>query len=437
MSDLPPGWEWASLDQIAEVRLGRQRSPKNHAGADMRPYLRAANVGWDGLRLEDVKSMNFTDSELDTYRLLPGDIVLAEASGSASEVGKPAIWRGEIEDCCLQNTLIRVRSLGVDPTYLMYFLRAEALRGAFAERSRGVGIYHIGSSRLSRWKIPIPPFNEQQRIAESLESNLSRLDSGSDVIASIVRRGQLSLSAKLEEIIDRYGTAELPLARYIVGAQYGTSLKCSYDGRGPAVLRIPNIQGGRIETTDLKFAENDATSMPGSLMIRRGDLLVVRTNGAKNLIGRSAVAHQDMDYAFASYLIRLRFDTTLLPEWVQLCMQSPRIRRTIEDLAASSAGQYNLSIAKLKSLPIPAPQISDQRQCVEEYSTFSDSVSRLVSDVLNLEPKVAQLRRSLFAEAFAGNLVHQDVHDEPASLLLERIRYRSQLKYRQPGRVSK
>jgi len=57
----------------------------------MRPYLRAANVTWSGLELSDVKEMNFTEAESETYELRPGDVLVAEASGSASEVGKPAI----------------------------------------------------------------------------------------------------------------------------------------------------------------------------------------------------------------------------------------------------------------------------------------------------------------------------------------------------------
>ncbi len=60
MTELPTGWAVARLDELAEVRLGRQRSPKNHSGSRMRPYLRAANVTWSGLDLNDVKEMNFT-----------------------------------------------------------------------------------------------------------------------------------------------------------------------------------------------------------------------------------------------------------------------------------------------------------------------------------------------------------------------------------------
>ncbi|MFK4109787.1 restriction endonuclease subunit S [Streptomyces sp. NPDC002176] len=187
-SELPEGWVRVRLDEIAEVRLGRQRSPKNHSGTQMRPYLRAANVDWNGLKLDDVKEMNFTDDEVATYGLKKGDIVLSEASGSASEVGKPAMWNGEIADCCFQNTLIRVRSYGVDPQFLLYFLRAEAKRGAFVEHSRGVGIHHIGVARLTAWEVPLPPFKEQLRIVSATESQMAAVERAEEAIYSALDR---------------------------------------------------------------------------------------------------------------------------------------------------------------------------------------------------------------------------------------------------------
>ena len=135
MNELPPSWVMPRLDEVADIRLGRQRSPKNHTGSRMRPYLRAANVTWGGFDLSDVKEMNFTEPESETYELRPGDVLVAEASGSASEVGKPAIWRGEIEGCCFQNTLIRVRTREASPEYLRYFLLFEARSGRIGSAS--------------------------------------------------------------------------------------------------------------------------------------------------------------------------------------------------------------------------------------------------------------------------------------------------------------
>jgi type I restriction enzyme S subunit len=418
----------APLEQIAEVRLGRQRSPKNHSGNQMRPYLRAANVDWDGLKLRDVKSMNFTDSEADTYRLQPGDLLLSEASGSSKEVGKPALWRGEIADCCFQNTLLRVRASGPDPRFLLHFFRHEALRGAFAEKSRGVGIHHLGASRLSSWPIPLPPFAEQQRIVNALEDYLSRLDTALSVLDAVARRRsaleKLLITAVVSgcETVSTGSWPQLTLSQLTVSAGYGTSTKCSHEGLGRPVVRIPNVIEGQIDLSDLKYAVDPAVEL-ASYRLGEGDLLVVRTNGSPELIGRTAVVGAAVEAAFASYLIRFRLRHDLVtPHWVSTVLTAPGWRSRLEALAASSAGQYNLNIRTLGSLPIPVPPLDEQESLLTRVRNQRSGLERLSEQVRTLQERGKALRRALLSAAFSGRLVPHDPDDEPAELLLKRIR---------------
>ena len=173
LPELPEGWGWVPLALIGEVRLGRQRSPKRAQGPHMRPYLRAANVTWDGLDLSDVKEMDFSPREYETYRLRRGDILLAEASGSADEVGKPAVWDDQIDGCCFQNTLIRVRTFPEVVPFLYYRLLSDARTGALGRAARGVGIHHLGAQRTESWMIALPPLAEQRRIVAEVERRLS------------------------------------------------------------------------------------------------------------------------------------------------------------------------------------------------------------------------------------------------------------------------
>ena len=198
---LPPGWETSVLDNIAEVRLGRQRSPKNHIGSNMRPYLRAANVTWAGVNLTDVKEMNFTEEECKVYELHDGDVLVAEASGSQDEVGKTALWRGQLDRVCFQNTLIRVRSFGVDSGYLARYLEYEALSGALGRAARGVGIHHLGSTTLSAWTVPVPPLAEQKRIVEALDEAASLLDAGKSGLEANRKRLSASRDSVLRSAI--------------------------------------------------------------------------------------------------------------------------------------------------------------------------------------------------------------------------------------------
>jgi hypothetical protein len=170
-------WPAARLGDIAEVRLGRQRSPGRAFGERMRPYLRAANVTWGGIDTVDVKEMAFTEAESAAFELRYGDLLLSEASGSPTEVGKPAQFRDEVDDCCFQNTLIRVRlKAPLNPSYYESYFRHQAMSGKFADTSRGLGIQHLGAKTLANWIVPVPPIAEQAAIVERFAELMTLVD---------------------------------------------------------------------------------------------------------------------------------------------------------------------------------------------------------------------------------------------------------------------
>jgi type I restriction enzyme, S subunit len=162
-------WNETNVSEIAEVFLGRQRSPENHYGEYMRKYVRAANITWNGWDFSDVKEMNFDPQDYEKYRLRVGDILLNEGSGSAGEVGKPAVWNGEIEDCCFQNTLICVRPHEASSKYLYFVFLYAAISGEFIKEARGLSIFHIGRERLAGFGISLPTLDEQHEIVRQVE----------------------------------------------------------------------------------------------------------------------------------------------------------------------------------------------------------------------------------------------------------------------------
>jgi len=156
-SNLPAGWANVRVDQAGSVRLGRQRSPDKHTGRNATKYVRAANITPEGLNLSDLLEMDFTPNERVIFALCVGDVLLTEASGSAAQVGRAALWNGEIDGCCYQNTVIRFRPHTVLPEYALVVFRHYAAAGIFARASRGVGIQHLGASRFSELSFPLPP----------------------------------------------------------------------------------------------------------------------------------------------------------------------------------------------------------------------------------------------------------------------------------------
>ncbi|TRL37189.1 hypothetical protein FM996_03140 [Methylosinus sporium] len=165
--DLPETWTWCAVEEAGEVQLGRQRAPQHHAGDHMRPYLRVANVLEARLDLSDVKWMNFTPKEFEVFSLRSGDVLLNE--GQAPELlGRPAIFRGEIDGCCFQKTLLRFRAKeGVVPEYALIVFRHYMHCGRFKRESRiTTNIGHLTQVRFVVMEFPLPPTCEQQAIVD-------------------------------------------------------------------------------------------------------------------------------------------------------------------------------------------------------------------------------------------------------------------------------
>lgn len=162
-------WPKHRIDEVGSVQMGRQKSPKFTKGLCPRPYLRVGNLGAWRLNLREVAEMDFDDRELEKYRLLNGDILITEGDiVSPLNVGRSAMFKGEIPDCCFQNHLIRFRSgEGVLPEYVRAALRYMHMRRDFAKAAKITTITSLGVTRLASMTIRVPSLAEQRRIARA------------------------------------------------------------------------------------------------------------------------------------------------------------------------------------------------------------------------------------------------------------------------------
>lgn len=366
----------------------------------MRKYLRAANVGWAGLILDDVKQMNFTDDEMKTFRLEPNDLVLNEASGSAKEVGKTALWNGEIRDCAFQNTLLRVRpSSDVNPRYLLHYFSAQASIGAFALGSRGVGINHLGKDALSKWPVPLPPLNEQRRIAAVLD-HTDRLRTQRGLALDALQRAQVSLFDSM--FTPPPGEWEsAAVGDLIVDSQLGlvrasNAIDISYpfdyvrmDAITPKGQFTPR-EGDRVRATKAEVDKYSAYD---------GDLLF-NTRNTRELVGKSAI-FRGRPRLINNNILRIRFDDTrILPEYAHSFFWSPTGQRDLDRRKSGTTSVFAIYEKQLRTVPIPVPPLDLQREYADALSTLSRQSAAFRIQAEQLDELLASLR----ARAFRGEL---------------------------------
>lgn len=175
---LPEGWCWASFDQIGSVQGGLQKTPARAPRKTHHPYLRVANVHRGSLDLSDLYRFEMTPEELERLRLEPGDILVVEGNGSRTEIGRCAIWSGEVADCVHQNHIIRVRPFdGSIPRYLDIFLNSPTGQMAIQDvASSTSGLYTLSITKIKRLPLPLPSVIEQEAVVEAVEGQLSTIE---------------------------------------------------------------------------------------------------------------------------------------------------------------------------------------------------------------------------------------------------------------------
>ena len=446
MTELPNGWVLTNVAEIAATSLGKMLDAKQATGKNPTPYLRNINVRWGRFDLSDVASMDIRPEELDRVLAQPGDVVACEGG----EPGRAAVWRGP-GAVALQKALHRVRPSGaVAADYVALLLRHQAVSGALADRFTGTTIKHLPQEKLRMVEVPLAPRAEQDRIVAAIDEAFSKLDAGEvglrivrqrlqcmrDAVLAAAVSGRLvpqdpsetsALKLLTDLEVDVHPDSELPesWAQVEVGAiaKVGTGTTPSransaywLNGTVPWVTSAL-LNYGTINST-AEFVTPAALTGTSLRVWPRGTLLLAMYGEGKTR-GKCAELAIDATCNQACAAIDLRAEVQWMRPFLRLSFVSAYLANR---RLASGGVQPNLNLGLVKRIRVPVPPADEQRRIVaevERHISFIEACERAAD--LGLARSGA-LRRSVLKAAFEGKLVPQDPSDEPASMLLERIR---------------
>ncbi|MFG0324043.1 restriction endonuclease subunit S [Pseudomonas sp. zjy_15] len=434
MSELPNNWTTARLGDLAEdISYGYTApSTRERIGPHL---LRITDIQDNEVVWSSVPYCEIDSEQAKKYLLKENDLVFARTGAT---VGKSFLITGEIPDAVFASYLIRVRCIRPEAAcYLSLYFRSQDYWRQITGFSAGIGQPNVNGSKLKELVIPLPPLAEQTRIAAKLDELLAQVDTLKariDGIPALLNRFRQSVltaavSGQLTEEWRQHAenkstSSTAQLGALITEMRNGMSAKPNEDGKGLPILRISSVRAGSIDQTEIRFLECDNNERE-RYTLKVGDLLFTRYNGSLELVGVCGLVRQLSHRAliYPDKLIRVRCDTNLiLPEYLELFFSETSTRHRVMDLVKSTSGQKGISGQDLKAMVVTYPSLLEQTEIASRVEQLFTIADQLEAKVVSAKSRIDHLTQGILAKAFRGELVPQNPNDEPASVLLERIK---------------
>lgn len=437
MSDLPSSWEMADGDDLFASVRGVTYSKADAASAPADgfvPILRANNIADGRIVADDLVYVPAKYVSPEQY-LRAGDLLIATSSGSRTVVGKAAAASDEHRRyafgafCTVARP--RVQEFG---DWLSRFARARAYRDYVEQVALGISINNLRGSDLKSIPIRLAPLPEQRRIVAKIDSLTGKSRRARDHLDHIPRlvekykqavlaaafRGDLTREWRTSgAIVDgTWDVLELgKVADIGTGATPKRGTSRYYDGGA-----IPWVTSGAVNEEIVRGSEECITATAlretNCQLYPVGTLLLAmygegKTRGKVAVLGIEAATNQ----ALAAIVVHQNGPAE--PEFVLWYLRSQYL-----ELREQAAGgvQPNLNLGIIKRTRLPLPSRIEQREIVERLVKAFSWIDRLASEVTSARRLIDRLDQSILAKAFRGELVPQEPADEPASVLLDRIR---------------
>lgn len=449
MSELPKGWAGARLDELADLNpkqkfddeLAAGFVPMSHAPTNFRDKLRFDERNWG-----DIKKAytNFKD----------GDVIFAKVT-PCFENGKAALVENlpnGIGAGSSEFFVLRPSSEEISAKYLLALVKSRDFLSEGANNMTGaVGLRRVPKQFVESYVVPVPPAAEQTRIGQKLDELLAQVDmlkARIDTIPALLKRFRQSVLAAAvsgrltEEWRGGFegdadcGEATAVPANWVltrldqcVHAQNGKTFpSADYRDSGVRLIRPGNLHvTGRVVWTNSNTICLDEAYLSGNdrYLVRAGDIVMNLTAQSlkDDFLGRVCI-YADETPALLNQrqcVFVFESESPLARKYLFWYFRSPQFRAFVDTLDSGSLIKH-MYTKQLSDHEIAVPSAEEQTEIVRRVEQLFAFADQLEAKVAAAQARIYRLTQSILAKAFRGELVPQDPNDEPASVLLERIR---------------
>ncbi|MFN6344765.1 MAG: restriction endonuclease subunit S [Cyanobium sp.] len=399
-------WPSVPVSEIAKQVRGvsyDKSQVSNNPSQGLIPILRAGNIQ-DGSLLLNQDLVFVPESCVSSQQLLrPGDIVVAASSGSLDVVGKAAQiqkpWQGSFGAFC---KVVRSTSDRIDPRYLHHFFQSSGYRRKVSSLAAGANINNLKNEHIDDLEIPLPPLEEQRRIAAILDK-ADQLDKNRLSAIQSVEALQGSLFNEISNAsmypnknLEQYRLSdllEIPLRNGLSPSTEG-SVEFS-------VLTLSAITRGRFKLESTKKGIFNSIP-PREKTVNREDFLICRGNGNLNLVGLGEFpGTTDESTAFPDTIIAARLRHELVnPTYFATAWKQQSIRSQILGKSRTTNGTHKINQASLESIVISLPSLERQAAFAGRIAPLRALAEKHESSML---ARLAELKSSIIDHFLYGN----------------------------------
>lgn len=428
MSELPQGWVTSTVLELTEYVTSGSREWSKFYADEGALFIRTQDIKTNALCDQEHIARVSLPEKVEGKRTLvrPNDLLVTI---TGANVGKVAIVPENIPEAYVSQSVALVRPTNPGLTdYLHNCLMAPTENGKTSLQNAAYGqgrpVLSLGDVRNT--EIPLPPLPEQRRIVSKLDTLSARTSTAHNhlsAIATLVEKYKAGfVTVIFEDLSEQFG--EIELGSVCERITKGSSPKWQgfeYSDEGAIFVRSQNVLWGKLNLSDVTRLPAEFNEKQRNSVMERHDVLL---NIVGASIGRSAVVPSELVGANCNQavaVIRLLEpsleDASYLSQW----LISPTAQAQITENAVDVA-RANFSLGQAKKLSIPWATEDVRKATVLKIEAAFAKIDRLAAEAEKALKLTDRLDQRILAKAFAGELVPQDPTDEPASVLLDRIR---------------
>lgn len=307
---------------------------------------------------------------------------------------------------------------------------------AFYYALQSVNIPNLGYRRhfplFNKFSIPLPPFAEQQRIVDRIESLFAKLDEAKEKAQAVVDSfetrkaailhkaftGELTAKWREEHGVGMDSWEKKSVGELCISLKYGTAKKSDASGN-VVVLRMGNLRQGEIDWSDLAYS-NDSDDIE-KYKLFSGDVLFNRTNSAA-LVGKTAIYRGEHPAIYAGYLIKLDYDhDKIIGDYLNYALNTLDAKKYCNSVKTDGVNQSNINAKKIGAYSFNVPSIPEQEKIVSVIQKLLSKEQQAKEAAEAVLDQIDLMKKSILACAFRGELGTNDPSEESAVELLKQL----------------